>query len=153
MGSRFPCEAPRGTTGRENWNWTSRVRMQFPCAIQERKPDVLSRLPSRDQRSTAVVGSDFPGSAVLSAFLLQLLVGVFDATDCPHVGIAELPRTLTGQCLSADAVSIDVDRGAGDDLLSTARISAGVLSVVSRRQTQRHALSSGDHPAVGELRG
>ncbi len=53
----------------------------------------------------------------------------------------------------ADSVSLDVDRGAGDDLLSAARLSAGLLPFVLRGQEKRSALSTGHHSAVGQLSG
>ena len=53
----------------------------------------------------------------------------------------------------ANSVALDVDRGAGDDLLPAARLSAGLLPVVLRRKEKRSAVPVGDHSALGQLPG
>src|SRR5271169_4593495 len=122
--------------------------------VRPRKgPDVFPCLPGRDHRPAVVVGRSVPAGPLCVALLLQLLVGFAGADDCAFLDARQLSRSVSGECLPANAVSVDVDRGAGDAVFAAAGLSAGVLLVVSRRCEKRALLSVGDYSLVGQLPG
>src|SRR5712692_5287535 len=80
-----------------------------------RGPDVLPSLSSRDHRTAAAMGGRVSARSLCDSFLLQLLVGLVLARDGFLLDSAQLPPTPAGEYLRANAVSLDVDRGASDD--------------------------------------
>src|ERR1700682_373193 len=98
------------------------------------------------------MGSRVSPRSLCHPFLLQLLVGLLVARGCPLLDAGQLPPTPPGKCLLANPLSLHVDRGTGDDLLSVPGLSPGLLLVVSREE-KRTLVPVGDHPAVGQLPG
>src|SRR5581483_7591588 len=115
--------------------------------------DVFACVSRCSHGSAACLGGHVPAAAVRASVLLQLLDGITGAGDRSFLDSGQLPRTAAGECLPANSVSLDVDRGAGDDLLSAPRISASVLPLVSHAKKKRPAVSARNHPAVGQLSG
>src|SRR5277367_3695358 len=103
--------------------------------------------------ASAVVGGSVSARPVCTAFVLQLLVGIANANDCSFLDFGQLPRTLAGECLSANSFSIDVDCGPCHDLLPAAGLSAGLLPLVLCGGEERSLLSACDYSAVGQLSG
>src|SRR5579872_285311 len=139
--------------GDRSWNWSSRPRMQFLWLNHRSEFNVLPRLSCRHHGAAAYVGCSLSGSSLHSALLLQLLVGLSNADDRSFLDARQLSRTLSRQRVSADAVSLHVDRGSCDDPLALTRLSTCVLSFIPRREAQRPLLSVGNYSALGQLPG
>src|SRR6476620_9517448 len=97
---------------------------------QRRGPDVLPCLSNGDHRAPAIVCGRIPVRSLRAAFLLQLLVGFPVAGYCPFLDAGQLSPAFQCERVSANPLSLNGDRDAGDDLLVAARISSCVLPLV-----------------------
>src|SRR5271170_3805348 len=134
-------------------NSSSPRTTQSACAKESRTSHVLARLQNRRDDSTAPLGHRFPAGALRDSVLPQLLVRFFGANDRAQLEFAELPATGAQSDLSAGFVSLDAHCSLRHRARAVARLSAGLLFVVPRRETQGSTLPTGDYSAVGELPG
>ena len=132
------------TASRENWSGDVELRvLSGGCRARSAnlgngaEPDVLPRLSSRDHRAAAAVGRGVSARSLRAAVLLQLLVGLAVADHRSLLDSRQLPPTAAGECLLANPVALHVDRGPGDDLLAAARLSAGLLPLVSTPASEK----------------
>src|ERR1700674_3179051 len=117
---------------------------------RKKASDVLPCLQNRDYSATSIMDFSLPTGSIRAAVLFQLLVSFADADHFPFLDSRQLPRTVAGERLLPNPVSFHVDRGSGNALLFTARLSPGLLPIIPRRQEERAALPTRDHSAVGE---
>src|SRR5580765_4754852 len=151
-GCRFRCEPRRAVTGRANWNLSLTRQTPWQSANRRRDPKhVHARLQNRDHYASAAVDQPFFARALPVDVLLQLLVAVCVADYRSLLESGKLSPTTQRGGVLADPLAIHVDRGAGDAIFSSARVSACLLPVVSGRCPQGPVLSARHHSPMGEL--
>src|SRR5277367_2443871 len=151
----MPCAraSPIPESSAASANSSSRRATRCACARERPTSHVLARVQSRRDDPSAAVGNSFFAGAVRDSILLQLLVRLFRAGNFAQLELAELSAAGAQSDLSAGAFSVDAHRGFGHRVGAAAGLPAGLLSVFPRGEAQGFAVSTGDHPAVGELPG
>ena len=147
------CAPPARRTGAEKWNSSSlrptRCRSEHPRS--QRKPSIrnepgLDLMFSRAYRAAITVPPLLWVRCFSVPYALLFCYSFWSvslvARDRPLLDAGQLPPAASGECLLANSVPLDVDRGPGDDLLSAARLSPGLLPFVSTRAREKNFCTS-----------
>src|SRR4029077_15140172 len=112
-----------------------------------------ARIQSNRGYSSSPLGYGVFANPLCDSVLLQLLVRVPATSHRSQLEPAELSATDAQPYLSHRTFSLDADCGNGDAARARSRLPACLLRLVPRTKTQRPSLSTGHHPALGQLSG